>query len=65
MPIRNSRREPARSSISPTLLEPFQEQPLATQFETLKTRNGVDFVVVTLPSLQGYSIETLGPAAGE
>lgn len=46
------------------LLEPFQEQPLATQFETLKGRNGVDFVVVTLPSLQGYSIETWGRMLG-
>ena len=46
------------------LLEPFQEQPLATQFETLKGRNGVDFVVVTLPSLQGYSIESWGRLLG-
>jgi uncharacterized protein len=46
------------------LLEPFQEQPLATQFATLKARNGVDFVVVTLPSLQGYSIESWGRLLG-
>lgn len=46
------------------LLEPFQEQPLATQFATLKARTGVDFVVVTLPSLHGYSIETWGRLLG-
>lgn len=46
------------------LLEPFQEQPLARQFATLKARNGVDFVVVTLPSLQGYPIETWGRLLG-
>ena len=46
------------------LLEPFQEQPLAERLSTLKARNGVDFVVVTLPSLQGYSIETWGRRLG-
>jgi uncharacterized membrane protein YgcG len=46
------------------LLEPFQEQPLATRFATLKSRNGVDFVVVTLPSLQGHPIESWGRLLG-
>lgn len=46
------------------LLEPFQEQSLATQFATLKARTGVDFVVVTLPSLQGYAIESWGRLLG-
>ena len=46
------------------LLEPYQEQPLATRFATLKARNGVDFVVVTLSSLQGYPIETWGRLLG-
>lgn len=46
------------------LLEPFQEQSLATQFGTLKARTGVDFVVVTLPSLQGYAVESWGRLLG-
>ncbi len=58
---------PARtSSVIDTadLLEPFQEQPLANRLGTLQTRTGVDLVVVTLPSLEGYAIEEWGRSLG-
>lgn len=41
-------------------LSPAAEQMLAQQLKTLRQRSGVDLVVVTLPSLQYWSIERWG-----
>jgi uncharacterized protein len=46
------------------IIRPNQEQALAAKAESLKSQSGVELVVVTLPSLQGYSIERWGRDLG-
>jgi len=46
------------------IIRPNQEQALAAKAESLKSESNVDLVVVTLPSLQGYSIERWGRDLG-
>ena len=47
-----------------SIIDPGQEQTLATKAAKLKSISNVELVVVTLPSLQGYSIERWGRALG-
>jgi uncharacterized protein len=46
------------------IIRPNQEQALAAKAESLKSQSNVELVVVTLPSLQGYSIERWGRDLG-
>ena len=46
------------------IIRPNQEQALAAKAESLKSHSNVELVVVTLPSLQGYSIERWGRDLG-
>jgi uncharacterized protein len=46
------------------IIRPNQEQALAAKGESLKSQSNVELVVVTLPSLQGYSIERWGRDLG-
>lgn len=46
------------------IIRPNQEQGLAAKAEALRSQSNIELVVVTLPSLQGYSIERWGRALG-
>jgi uncharacterized protein len=46
------------------IIDSSQEQTLATKAARLKSTSNVELVVVTLPSLRGYSIERWGQALG-
>ena len=46
------------------ILSPSQEQSLVAKAANLQSRSDAELVVVTLPSLQGYSIERWGRALG-
>ena len=46
------------------IIRPNQEQALAAKAATLQSELGVELVVVTLPNLQGYSIERWGRDLG-
>ena len=46
------------------IIQPYQEQTLAANASNLKAMSNVELVVVTLPSLQGHSIERWGKELG-
>ena len=46
------------------IIRPNQEQMLAAKAERLKSQSNIELVVVTLPSLRGYSIERWGRDLG-